>query len=644
MSRMLGHCFAGKSLYVDLTERQVEIKRTQDVENGFLGGRGLNQSLLLDEQGEGTSPFDENTPLIFGAGRLVGTGAPCASRMNIDSKNVFTGGIGSSNLGGSIAAALKAAGVDHVFIKGKSEKPVYLWVSTDRVEIHDASHLWGKLIFETGSLLRESLGNKRIHYVAVGPAGEHAVWSSAIIEGHARAAGRCGLGAIMGDKKLKALVVQGMGKRYIQTARPDQFSGLVKEFSEKLASLPAVARKRRFGTVAAIPTLNHMGAMPVHNFADEYLPEEKLGPYLPEVFERLSMGRVSSCQPCVIACHQKYRGASPDRTPHDKLEANTVWDFGPRLGLTSAEDLLSCHSMCTHYGMDIDNTASVICWAIDSFDKGMLNSSDTEGLILRWGDPQVVFQLIRKIALREGIGDLLAEGSRQASLRIGKGSERLSIHIKGQDLIEPIRSCKGWALGVVVSPRGGTHTRGAPQTEFYRVEKDMSERMWGVESAGIPQTYRGKPQVVVYYEKLHALLDSLGICFFASNWSSPAPGQLGPNDLAELCSAALGEDFSEGSLMERGERILTLEKIYNLINTDFDRKDDYPPEFFFEEPIKTGPFQGEKLDRQEWGRMLHEYYELHGWDPETSYPTEERLKSLALWKYLKVLRDHGKSG
>ena len=640
---MSGHCFAGKSLYVDLTKRHVEIRRTQDAENGFLGGRGLNQSLLLEQQRQGAPPFDENTPLIFGAGRLVGTGAPCASRMNIDSMNIFTGGIGSSNVGGSVAAALKAAGVDHVFVKGKSEKPVYLWVSTGRVEIRDAGQLWGKLIVETGRLLRQSLGNKRIHYVAVGPAGENRVWSSAIIEGHARAAGRCGLGAVMGDKKLKALVVQGTGKRPIQTARPDQFSRLVKEFSEKLSSLPAVGRKRRFGTVAAIPTLNGMGAMPVRNYQDEYLSGDKLRPYLPEVFEGLSTGRVSSCQPCVIACHHRYRGASPDRTPHDKLEANTVWDFGPRLGLPNAEDLLTCHSMCTHYGMDIDNTASVICWAMDSFDKGILNISDTEGLILRWGDARVVFQLIRKIALREGIGDLLAEGSRQASLRIGKGSERLSFHIKGQDLIEPIRSCKGWALGVVVSPRGGTHTRGAPQTEFYRVERDMSKRMWGVESAGIPGTYRGKPQVVVYYERLHALLDSLGICFFASNWSSPAPGQLGPSDLAELCSAALGEEFSEESLMERGERILTLEKIYNRIHTDFDRKDDYPPELFFEEPIKTGPFQGEKLDREEWGRMLHEYYSLHGWDPETSYPTEERLKVLGLGNYLKLLPDRGKS-
>ena len=639
---MSDYCFAGKILYIDLSERHIEIKKIDEIDSGFLGGRGLNQSILLDYQKEVLSSFDSNNSIIFGSGRLVGTGAPCATRMNIDSKNVFTGGIGSSNVGGQFPSELKFAGFDHIVISGKSDKPVYLWIHDDKVEIRDAKPFWGKLIFETFSMLKASVRDERIQFIGIGPAGENLVWTAAIIEGNSRAAGRCGLGAVMGDKKLKAIVVRGTQKRSIQTAHPEKFSILIKEFSKKLSSLPAVKRKKRFGTVAAIPTLNSIAAMPVHNFADEYLPMDELSHYLPEKFEQMSIGNINSCQPCVIKCHHKYKSSLPSEMPFDKLEANTIWDFGPRLGLTDPEDLLTCHSLCTHYGLDIDNTASVICWAMDCFEKDLLKPSDTDGLILRWGDAKVVFQLIKKIALREGIGDLLAEGSHRASLRIGKGTGELSVNIKGQDLIEPIRSCKGWALGVVVSPRGGTHTRGAPQTEFYRIESDMGKRIWGVKTAGVPQEYEGKPKVVIYYERLHALLDSLGICYFASNWSSPAPGQLGPKEIAELCSAAIGEDFSEESLMEKGERILTLEKIYNLIHTSFDRKDDYPPEIFMEEPIKTGPFKGEKLNREEWNKMLNEYYSLHHWDPKTSFPKKQTLRALSLGKYIDILEKKGK--
>lgn len=639
---MSDYCFAGKILYIDLSERRIEIKRTNEIDSGFLGGRGLNQSILLDDQEERISPFDQNNLLVFGAGRLVGTRAPCAVRMNIDSQNVFTGGIGSSNVGGRFGKELKSAGFDHIVISGKSDKPVYLWISKDKVEIRDAKPLWGKLIFETAHMLKASIHDEKLQFIAIGPAGEHSVWTSAIIEGNARAAARCGLGAIMGDKRLKAIVVRGRQNGLIRTAQPDRFSRLSKEFSMRLSSLPAVKRKKRFGTVAAIPTLNSIAAMPVHNFADEYLPMDELSHYLPEKFEQMSIGNINSCQPCVIKCHHMYKSCFPGEMPFDKLEANTIWDFGPRLGLTDPEDLLTCHSLCTHYGLDIDNTASVICWAMDCFEKGLLKPSDTDGLLLRWGDVKVVFQLIKKIALREGIGDLLAEGSHRASLRIGKGTEKLSVNIKGQDLIEPIRSCKGWALGVVVSPRGGTHTRGAPQTEFYRIESDMGKRIWGVETAGVPQEYEGKPKVVIYYERFHALLDSLGLCYFASNWSSPAPGQLGPKEIAELCSAAIGEDFSEESLMEKGEKILTLEKIYNLVHTNFDRKDDYPPEIFMEEPIKTGPFKGEKLNRDKWDKMLGEYYRLHGWDVETSFPKEQTLRTLGLGKYINILGEKGK--
>lgn len=639
---MSDYCFAGKIIQADLSDGRVEIRRTNEFDSGFWGGRGFNQSLLLDFQREGVSPFDPESVIIFGAGRLVGTGAPCAVRLNIDSQNVFTGGIGSSNLGGRFARELKLAGFDHVIVSGKSEEPVYLWIDNDEVELRDASALWGKRIAETDSLLGMLTEDEDYQFVAIGPAGENRVWASAIIERNSRAGARCGLGAIMGGKKLKAIVVRGERKNVPKLAHPKRFSELTKRLTAKLSTLPSVKRKRDVGTIAAIAALSDNAAMPVRNFVDDFVPADELRHYLAEEFEPMLVGHISSCTPCPINCQHLYQGSQGDELRYDKLEANTVLDFGPRLGLTSAEHLLRCHALCTQYGLDIDNTASVICWATDCFDKGILSPSDTDGLILRWGDPDVVFKLLKKIALREGIGELLSEGSRGASVKIGRGSEDLSITIKGQDLVEPIRSCKGWALGVVVSPRGGTHTRGAPQTEFHRVPRDTAQRIWGVETAGIPQEYNGKAELVIYYEALHAAMDSLGLCYFATNWS--APDLLSPEEISELCFLALGEDISEEDLMAKGERIACLEKIYNLVHTNFDRKDDYPPEIFMKEPIKSGPFKGEKLDKEKWDAMLTEYYSFHGWDPKTSFPEEERLKILGLEKYINVLENKGKIG
>jgi aldehyde:ferredoxin oxidoreductase len=268
---------------------------------------------------------------------------------------------------------------------------------------------------------------------------------------------------------------------------------------------------------------------------------------------------------------------------------------------------------------------------MDCFEKGILNPSDTDGLNLRWGNTEAVCSLLKKIALRKGFGDLLAEGSLRASQKIGKGSEALSFHLKGQDLIEPMRSCKGWALGVAVSPRGGTHTRGAPQTEFRAVDPETGKRIWGVETAGNPRAYEGKAKLVVYYERFHAVLDSLGLCHFITNWSSP--DLLGPEDVARLSSLALGEQITQKELMCRGEKILTLEKIYNLLHTEFGRQDDFPPALFMQKGIKTGPFKGEKLEKEKWDEMLSEYYTLHGWDPITSFPQAQTLMDLGLKRY-----------
>lgn len=627
---------AGNILKIDLSNRKIEKLKSFEFENGLIGGRGLNQNLLIDLLHDGISPFDEKNIIVLGVGRFVGSPIPGSVRMNIDSVNPFTGGIGSSNIGGRFGNKLKNAGFDNIIICGKSEKPVYIYINNESVEIRDAKSLWGKLICELDQELMSILGSSEYEFISIGPAGENRVWGSAIIDRYSRAAARCGLGAIMGDKGLKAIVVQSIKKDDLNWAYPERFFCLAKEITEKLKSLPSVKRKNKYGTLIAISILNKNGAIPVRNFDDDSLTEDELNYYLPERLEELLNGSVHSCTPCPINCQHSYKLHQNEKYPCNKLEANSILDFGPRLGITSIRDIIYCHTLCSQYGLDIDTTGAVVCWTIDCFEKGILTSSDTDGIKLQWGNSENIFKIIKKIAIREGIGDILSEGSLRASLKVGKGSQDFVFEIKGQDLIEPIRSCKGWALGVSVSPRGGTHTRGAPQTEFYRVNEDISRKIWDIETAGIPQIYEGKAKLVIYYERYHAVLDSLGLCYFISNWSSPE--LIGPKDIANLCTAAFGEEFSEETLMEKGEQILTLEKIFNLLHTNFSRNDDYPPNIFFKVPIKTGQFSGEKLEKEKWDKMLTEYYTLHGWNNKTGKPTKKRLEYLGFEKYANLLK------
>jgi len=290
--------------------------------------------------------------------------------------------------------------------------------------------------------------------------------------------------------------------------------------------------------------------------------------------------------------------------------------------------ILKAQEECCQLGLDIDNTSGVIAWAIDCFQHNLITKKDTDGLELDWGDHGVILELIRKIAFREGFGNMLAEGSLRASKVVGKGSEKFAFHIKGQELIEGIRSLKGWALGNVVSCRGSTHTRGALSTEARKWSEEDSQRFFGIKTAGDPTTYSGKAKAIVQVEKAASLWDSLGICYFLA--TKNAPQGINPGELAQLFSLATGIKLSEKDIMKIGERIHNVEKMFNVYHVGFTREDDYPPQRLMEEPVKSGPLKGELLRRADWDSMLDEYYTLHGWQESTSWPTREKLEALDL--------------
>jgi len=631
-----GH--TGTILRVDLSTSRIWTELTQNYVPKFLGGRGINQWILLKELPEWVTPFEPANILCFGAGTLTGTTVPGAARLNVDSKSAITPGIGSGNAGGWFAAELKYAGYDNIIIHGKADKPVYLWIEDEKIVLKSALDLWGQKTTETEEQIKDDLGNDNVQILCIGPAGENLVKSACIVVSGNRAVGRCGLGSIMGSKNLKAITVKGTGA--VEIKELNEYKELVKTVSRRVSSLDGVKARGKIGTLAAIRAYNNMSAFPYRNYEDEHISEEHFKKISPDVFQSDFAEQRHGCSSCPAACGHSFRVESGpySGTLCRKVEFVTVWDFGGKLGIEDPAAILKAQEVCWQLGLDIDTASSTIAWATECFQKKLFSLEDTDGLSLEWGAADVTIELLDRIAYRKGFGNILAEGSLRASKMMGRGTEKYAFHIKGQDLIEPLRSMKGWALGVVVSARGGTHTRGAPATEPRQLSKEVSQRLYGVESAGNASTYEGKPQVVTYFEYIQSIFDCLGVCTLLGEWANPCGG-ITAEELAKFYSLVTGNKLSKHEIMKAGERVHNVEKMFNVYHAGFTRTHDYPPRRFMEEPIKSGPLGGEVLDKNAWSRMLDEYYELHGWDRASGWPTKTKLEDLELFECTKILED-----
>jgi aldehyde:ferredoxin oxidoreductase len=431
----------------------------------------------------------------------------------------------------------------------------------------------------------------------------------------------------MGSKNLKAIAVEGTGQ--IEVADPEGFMDACCEMTERVLRSDVARNLRTYGTPVSFARWNSQSALPVLNFQRTQMDPERAEKISHLVLKRDHIEKSFSCYSCPIHCSkfQSVKSGPYAGVEGEKIECQTLWDFGAKLGMEDVSAIIQASILCGQLGLDIDNVSGAISWAMECFQRGILTEKETDGLSLKWGNGKVVLELIRKIAHREGIGDLLAKGSSEASKIINRGSEKFAIHIKGQELAEELRPFKGWALGVTVAARGGAHTMGAPLTERMTIGEEVSQRLFGVPTASNPETYEGKAGLVVYYERLHAVLDALGMCYFTSNWMGP--DLLSPADYATLYRLATGREMSEENLMIIGERIHNLGRLFNIRYADFGRKDDYPPERLLEEP-STGTRDGYRLEEEKWSEMLDEYYDLHGWDRARGYPGKETLISLGL--------------
>lgn len=636
--------YSGKILRVDLGSRSFTQEPTIKYAREWLGGSGLAQWILYNEVKPWATPYSPANRLIFNAGPLVGTLAPGASRISADSRSPMTLGVGSSNADGFFGLQLKCAGYDHIIIQGKSRSPVYLWIDDSHLELRDASHLWGMTTWETADAIRDELGDQEeIYTVSIGPAGENLVRGACIIQHKGRAMGRCGLGGVMGSKNLKAIAARGTGN--VKVAEPQRFMEIVLKLRERFLESRGSRLYEDIGITGILPAKQELCGVPYRNFQSVQLPEDHLEKLDQEKFLKRFLVRVQGYPACPSPCSRHLR---IDEGNYAGLETEGYWfeqlvNFCGKLSVQDPAFAPKMNAYCNQLGLDIDLPSGAIGWAMECFEKGILSEKDTDGLKLEWGDAEVILELTRKIAYREGFGAILAEGCAKAAELLGRGSGYYAMHVKGQDLYEVMRSAIGWGLGSCVSTRGGGHTTSAPLCEtIAAIDKDKAVEIFGATTANEPLVYEGKAKIVYYFERLHRLCNSLGICHFTTTWLDPA--LQGFPELAELYTAATGWETTEEQLLRITSRILNVEKAFNLRHTAFGRKDDYPPPRVLTEPIPTGQFSGFHPTRDGWDRLLDDYYEINRWDKTTSYPTRAALEGLDLEQVANDLDSIGKLG
>jgi aldehyde:ferredoxin oxidoreductase len=624
---LVTHGWIGKFLRVDLTKNETKIDSSTSIIKEFVGGRGVGQWILFTHLHPEIPPLHPENLLIVSTGPLTGTMAPASCRTSIDTKNLYTGGVLSSNCGGHIGPELKFAGFDFIIIGGSSKSPKYILIKDGHAEIRDAKHLWEKNTWETENILRKDLADNNLRVASIGIAGENMAKPACIIADRGRAAGRGGVGAIMGSKKLKAIAIRGTGG--VNLAEPERFMSEVNRVWDKIDQNKSTEIRRAFGTRAFLSTSNELGFLGVRNFQDDFLSLEKIEKVKQDLLNKKYEIRKLACFNCPIYCSHLYRIDYGDNQSlySEGFQLNIDWDFTGKLDIDDPEALIRINALCTELGLDIDNSSAPISWAFELFEKGIIGTDDTDGLRLEWGNTEVVVELLNKIAKKEGFGKILAEGSKRASEIIGNGSENYVSHIKGQDSIEAMRSDLGWALGCSTAARGGGHLDGAFQ----------SHRTPG---AGDPTSPNSKAERVFWFERFKAIIDMLGICYFATVWSNS--DLLGAEDVSSLFSKATGVSLSASELMLIGQRVRNVEKAFNTIHAGFVRSDDYPPARFMQEPIRSGPKKDCIIGKAAYDKMLDEYYDLHGWDVKTGWQTAGNLDKLNLTEVKEKLQNNGR--
>jgi aldehyde:ferredoxin oxidoreductase len=619
--------WAGLILEVDLTNKKIVKKElSKDFAVKYLGSRGFASRILYERCKPKLDPFSPDNPLIFSVGPITGMFWPTPSRYTVTAKSPLTGALGYANSAGHFGPELKFAGYDMIIITGASKDPVYLSIIDDEVELKPANHLWGKTTHEVEDILREELGDPEVKIASIGQAGENLVKYASVINDYYRAAGRTGMGAVMGSKRLKAIAIRGT-KRRNMVANPEKLYELASWAFKEAGYGPKTEWFRKWGTAALITPKNIRGDLPAKNhqlahfpWADEISGETIRVKYL--IAEKACFGCPVHCSRFTLVNYGPYAGTMGEGPEYETLDA-----FGPMCWNPDFGTIAKANLMCNQYGLDTMSTGVTIAFAMECYEKGILSKEELGDLDLSWGNTDAIIKLIEMIAKREGIGNILAEGVKKASEIIGKGSEKYAMHVKGLELPrqEP-RSLKAFGLGHAVGNRGADHLYGLPTIGYgnyeiakryfpHLTEEDLKEFM-------DLSSWKHKALQLSFTEKVCAIADSLGVCKFttAENYCFT------PENLAQALTAITGIEFNEKDLLLAGERIINVERAFNA-REGFSRKDDNLPKRFLEEPYAAPGFKPQIV---ELDKMLDEYYELRDWDKETGLPSYKKLVELEL--------------
>jgi aldehyde:ferredoxin oxidoreductase len=617
--------WTGRILEVDLTREHIATRSlSPELTRKFIGQSGINAHLLYRLAGPDTFPLSPEAPLIFGVGPLGGTMAPCSGRFTLTFKSPLTGIFADSNCGGHFGPELKMAGYDHILITGRASKPVYLCIENDHVCLQRAEHLWGMTTWDTEECIRSERKDRTFQVASIGPAGENQVLFAAVIASKARAAARCGPGAVMGSKNLKAVAVRG--DRGLRIWDPSLFEEVTEQAVHAILNDPFYSQASTQGTACITGMAQALGFLPTRNFqastfegAKAVCGDEIVTQYLK---------RHKGCYNCPVSCSKycavldgPYAGARGEGPEYETLSA-----FGSKIGNDCLPAVIQANMLCNQLGLDTISTGNAIAWFMEGCQRDIFSLPGMDQV--HFGQHSQAISLVQAIADRKGIGDILASGAREASRRLG--GEDLVVHSKGLDYpAVDVRGTKGMALAFAVSPRGGDHLKGLPLFELapdvYAL--DIQHELGITPKGEYWLEYDRKPELIRWHEDWHCVVDSLGLCKLEGIALKP----LLPKHFRDLLHAATGWDVSLDELRLAGERIWNLERLFN-IRHGLGRKEDLPPVRLRSEPISTGPARGEILDPAKFEAMLDAYYRQRGWDLVTGAPLPEKLLQLDLEK------------
>jgi len=616
--------YAGKILRIDLSSKKIlQWKADENLLRRFIGGSGLAAKILFDETEPGIDPFDPENLLIFMTGPVTATRVPLSGRYQVVSKSPLTGIYGESDSGGSWGPELKKAGFDGIIISGQASKPVYLWISDGHAVLREAGHIWGMDTYEADQAIKDETDEKAV-VSCIGPAGEKLARIAGIINDgkHGRAAARCGLGAVMGSKRLKAISVRGTGT--IEVADPEALEDSVKEMASSIVE--NAKGMHDYGTSGGMSSIEYVGDLPIRNWLWGSWEEgaEKLSGQT--MAKTILSGRYY-CSGCIIGCgrevsfeSEKYgrvEGAGPEYETLAMLGANCLVD--------DLKAVAKANELCNRYGLDTISAGAVIAFAMEAYEHGLITDEETGGIHLTWGDADALLSMVEKIGKREdGLGWLLGEGVKRASEKIGKISAEFAIHVKGLELpAHDPRAYYSQGLSYATSNRGACHL----QSLSHIFERSITLPDLGFPEVQERHTIDRKDELVTKAQNLMCMFDSLKVCKFIMF------GGIKPSTLVEWLNFVTGWKMSLEDFMRTGERIYNLKRLYN-VREGISRKDDtLPPRILIH---KRG--EGGSADSlPPLGEMLSRYYRYRGWN-ELGIPSEEKIRELELEEEARFLQ------